>query len=142
MDEKHIIEVLKQVSLFSGMDKHHLGLISKIITVRQFEAGDTIVKQGDDGIGFYIVASGLVEIQKVIDGTPKKVAEIGEGEFFGELALFEETPRSATVIAAEPSTCYVITRWHFNGAIESNPTIAVHMLPVIAKRYTKAAHEV
>jgi CRP-like cAMP-binding protein len=139
MDEKRIVEVLKEVPIFTGLDKHHLGLIAKIITVRQFEPGDVIVKQGDSGIGFYIIESGKAEVFREKEAEKVKLNELQENEFFGEMALFEETPRSATVVAAELTTCFVITRWHFRGAIEANPKIAVQMLEIIAKRFSKMA---
>ncbi len=137
MENKRILEVLKKVPLFTGLDKHNLEVLSKVITERHFEAGDTIVHQGESGIGFYVVESGKVEIIQEKGGEKKKLNELGEGEFFGEMALFDETPRTATVVALEPTNCYVITRWNFMGTLESSPTLAIQMLQVVMKRISK-----
>lgn len=141
MDNKQTVEVLKQVPLFVELNKQNLDLISRIIVVRNYAKGDIIVNQGDNGIGFYIIASGQVEVYRQKDDTRLKLSELKGGDFFGEMALFEDSPRTATVIATEPTTCYVITSWHFKGAIDSNPTIAAQMLMVLARRYSKAAAE-
>jgi CRP/FNR family transcriptional regulator len=141
MDSKQMIEVLKQIPLFVELNKHNLELLSRIIVVRNYAKGDIIVNQGDNGIGFYIIATGHVEVYRQKEETRLKLSELQGGDFFGEMALFEDSPRTATVIATEPTTCYVITSWHFKGAIESNPGIAAQMLTVLAKRYSKAAAE-
>jgi CRP-like cAMP-binding protein len=64
-----------------------------------------------------------------------------EGEVFGEMALLDEFPRSATVRAIEPTTCLGIQRWHFRGILESHPQIALALLPVLTKRLRNAERE-
>jgi CRP-like cAMP-binding protein len=137
MDEKRILKVLSAVPLFTGLDQNYLELIARIIVTRQFEKGATIVEQGDNGIGFYIIESGKVEVFKERAGEKVHLTDLGEGAFFGEMALFEETPRTASVVALEPTTCYIITRWHFTSAIADNPSIAVQLLPIVVRRVSQ-----
>lgn len=140
MDEKRIVEVLNSIPLFTGLDKSNLELIARIIVTRQFEKGATIVEQGDNGIGFYIIESGKVEVFKERAGEKVKLNDLGPGAFFGEMALFEETTRTASVVAAEPTTCYIITRWHFTSAIADNPSIAVQLLPIVVRRVSNLSN--
>lgn len=137
MDTKEVIDALKKVPLFQNLDKKNLELVSKLVTPRHFNAGDVILQQGEDGIGFYLISAGKVEVSRGSGDDKISLAQLGQSDFFGEMALFEEAPRTATVTALEPTDCYVIVRWHFMGTLDTSPTIAVQMLPVIIKRLRK-----
>ncbi len=142
METKRVIEILKNVPLFAKLDKQNLEVLSRIIVERKFDKGSVIVSQGESGIGFYIIESGKVEVYREKDGEKFKLNEISGGEFFGEMALFDELPRTATVVALEPTNCYIITNWHFRGVIDSNPSVAAQMLEVIAKRFSQLNEQI
>lgn len=137
MDNQRVIETLKKVPLFENLNKKNLDLISRVTTLRHFDKDEVILKQGENGIGFFMIESGKVEVFRQTNDQKVKLAELGTGDFFGEMALFEDTPRSATVVTTEPTDCYVLTAWNFKGTMENAPTIAVQMLPVIIRRLQK-----
>ncbi len=138
------VEFLRRVRLFGELDDHTLGEIGNAAVEQRWEAGQEIVREGDTGVGMFIVRSGKVEIVQQHAGKSEKVRELGPGDVFGEMALLDEFPRSATVRAIEPTTCLGITRWHFRGILESHPQIALKLLPILTRRLRAAeahAHE-
>lgn len=136
------IDFLKRVRLFEDLDDHTLREISNAAVERSYAKGDEIVRQGDTGVGAFIIRSGKVEIIQDHAGRQEKIRELGSGDFFGEMALLDEFPRSATIRALEPTTCLGLTRWHFRGILESHPQIALALLPVLTKRLRSAeAHQ-
>ena len=138
------VEFLRRVRLFHELDDHTLREIGNAAVEQRWEAGQEIVRQGDTGVGMFIVRSGKVEIVQERTGQSEKLRDLGPGDVFGEMALLDEFPRSATVRAVEPTTCLGITRWHFRGILESHPAIALKLLPILTKRLRAAeahAHE-
>lgn len=93
------VEFLRRVPMFQALDDHTLREIGNAAVERRWEAGQEIVRQGDTGVGMFIVRSGKVEI---VQGRPhhegklEKVRELGPGDVSGEMALLDEFPRSAT----------------------------------------------
>src|SRR5262245_46717610 len=84
--------------------------LARLITVRHYRPGTTVVHQGDTGMTFYIVLAGLVRLEREqASGQPCPIAEIGPGGTFGESGLIEDAPRPATAIAVEPTECALIT---------------------------------
>lgn len=135
------VEFLRRVGLFQELDDHTLAEIGNAAVEQRWETGQEIVRQGDTGVGMFIVRSGKVEICQEHAGKDEKVRDLGPGDVFGEMALLDEFPRSATVRAVEPTTCLGITRWHFRGILESHPQIALKLLPILTKRLrTAEAH--
>ena len=132
------IEFLRKVPLFEDLDDHILREIGNAAVEQRWEAGQEIVRQGDTGVGMFVIRSGKVEIVQEHGGKQEKLREIGSGGFFGDMALLDEFPRSATVRAIEPTTCLGLTRWHFRGILESHPQIALKLLPVLSKRLRAA----
>ena len=138
------LEFLRRVPLFEDLDDHTLTEIANAAVEQSWAPGQEILRQGDTGVGMFIVRSGKVEIVQERGGQAEKIRDLGPGNVFGEMALLDEFPRSATVRAVEPTTCLAITRWHFRGILESHPQIALALLPVLTKRLRPAeahAHE-
>ena len=123
-------ETLVRVPLFSEVGKRDCRRLAKLMVPRTFKAGDTIIKEGDQAAGFFIINSGKVEVVK---GTTA-LATLGPGDFFGEMALFENYPRSATVRAVEDSECLAMTRWDFTAELHKTPEIAVNVIRVLVHR--------
>ena len=135
------IEFLKRVALFQELDRKSLEAIANAAVEQSYTVGQEIVRQGDTGVGAFIIKKGRVEAVQDRAGHEHKLAELKTGEMFGEMALLDEFPRSATVRAIEPTTCLGIQRWHFKGILESHPQIALALLPVLTKRLRHAERE-
>ncbi|HEV2356717.1 MAG TPA: cyclic nucleotide-binding domain-containing protein [bacterium] len=123
-------EQLKKVPLFEGVSDADLRRIADSAKERRFDAGTTIVSVGEPGHGFYLIIDGRAEVKR----GDRTIATLGPGEYFGELALIRETPRTATVVAKDPTTCLALTRWDFKGIVVSNPSIAIRLLETVANR--------
>ena len=132
------VEFLKRVPLFEDLDQRSLESIANSAVEQSYEAGQDIVGQGDTGVGAFIIRSGRVEVIQERNGKSERLGEMKAGEVFGEMALLDEFPRSATVRAIEPTTCLGIQRWHFRGILESHPQIALALLPVLTRRLRNA----
>jgi CRP-like cAMP-binding protein len=124
------VEMLAQVPMFRDLPKSALQRLDKISVTRKFRAGDDIVKEGDEGAGFFLITEGKVDVHR--GGT--KLNTLGEGEFFGEMALVDHYRRSATVTAISDTTCLGMSRWDFVAELRANPDIAVEMLKVMSRR--------
>ena len=135
------IEFLKHVRLFEDLDRKSLEAIANAAVEQTYAVGQDIVRQGDTGVGAFIIKQGRAEAVQDRGGHPHKLAELKTGDVFGEMALLDEFPRSATVRAIEPTTCLGIQRWHFRGILESHPQIALALLPVLTKRLRNAERE-
>lgn len=125
-----VIEMLEKASIWSGLDKKDLKFIAKLSKERKYETGDVIVKKGEGGVGFYLILEGSVEIRS--DGTT--FSKFGPGQFFGEMSVIDNQPRSADVVAVEPSKCLILSAWSFNALISEHPKIALKILQEFVRR--------
>jgi CRP/FNR family transcriptional regulator, cyclic AMP receptor protein len=132
------IEFLKRVRWFEDLDQRSLEAIANAAVEQRYETGHEIVRQGDTGVGAFIIRSGKVDVIQERNGKETKVASMGPGDVFGEMALLDEFPRSATVRVVEPTTALGIQRWHFRGILESHPQIALKLLPILTRRIRHA----
>ena len=131
-------DFLKRVSWFEDLDQKSLDAIANSAVEQSYQAGQEIVRQGDTGVGAFIIRSGKVDIVQEKDGHETKLATLGAGDVFGEMALLDEFPRSATVRAVEPTTVLGLQRWHFKGILESHPQLALALLPILTRRIRSA----
>ena len=129
-DTSAYLEYLRKVPIFKGLPARELEFISRSVKERVYEPAAVIVKQGDPGVGFFMIMEGRVDVGH--DG--HKIREMGPGEFFGEMALMEERIRTATVTAKERTRCLQLVRWDFRALLKENPELAVRMLEVVVKR--------
>jgi len=134
------IDFLKRVSMFEDLDQKSLEAIANAAVEQRYEPGQDIVRQGDTGVGAFIIRSGKVDVIQDRGGKETKLSTLGPGDVFGEMALLDEFPRSATVRAVEPTTALGIQRWHFRGILESHPQIALALLPMLTRRIRNAEH--
>jgi CRP/FNR family cyclic AMP-dependent transcriptional regulator len=135
-------ETLAHVELFSELEKDDLERLAKVTVSREFEAGDVIVREGELGVAFYTIAKGKVEVVRGLGtATEQVLATMGEGDFFGEMALFDNEVRSASVRAAERTECLVLTKWDFNAELTTSPTITHAMFRILARRLREANAE-
>lgn len=131
-----IEETLASIDLFAELPKKDIARLADVTVERHFEKGDVIVKEGEIGIAFYIITKGSVEVLKGYGTADEHVlaARVGTGAFFGEMALFDNQLRSATVRANEPTECLLLTKWDFNAELATNARLAVALLAVLARR--------
>ncbi len=128
-------DMLEKVPIFAGLDRKHLKQLSRIMVPRTFKTGDVIIKEGDQGAGVFVITSGQVEVvggaQKA---SPTVLNTLGPGDFFGEMALFEGFPRSATVRCLEDTECLAMTRWDFRAELNTHSEIAIAVIEAMARR--------
>ncbi|HUK51031.1 MAG TPA: cyclic nucleotide-binding domain-containing protein [Terriglobales bacterium] len=125
-----VVGMLEKSPLWSGLDRQDIKAIVKIAKQQEFAGGDTIVKKGDEGTGFYLVLDGAVEIRS--DGNT--LSRLGPGHFFGEMSVVDTQPRSADVVAVEPSRVLFLSAWSFKSLVSERPRIAVKMLQEFVRR--------
>ncbi len=129
-DKAKLVGMLAKVPLFSGLAEKDLLDIVAVGTEVSFAPGKAILKQGEPGLSFLLVLEGRVEIRK----GERKIAETGPGGFFGEMTVFDDKPRSADVVAVEPTRCFGITSWSFIPMLRSNPTVAIGIINELVRR--------
>jgi CRP/FNR family transcriptional regulator, cyclic AMP receptor protein len=112
------------------MDEKELKALANLSKEMTFKEGDTIVKEGDAGLGFYVIKDGGAKVRH----RDKTVATLGRGDFFGEMALLDDQPRSADVIATEPTKCLVVLRWNFWSMVSKNPNVVRGLLHEMSRR--------
>jgi CRP-like cAMP-binding protein len=130
MDETEgIISTLRRVPLFANMSDGELREFEKLIHRRTFKINETIFWEGEPGVGMYVIKSGAVTIFKHTPGEEREeLAVLRDGEFFGELALLDESPRSATAVAKEASDIIGLFRPDLFELLEKKPRIASKFL--------------
>jgi CRP-like cAMP-binding protein len=124
------IDLIKRVPLFSSASKQELAQIASIADEIDFPEGKVLITEGDSGREFFVLIEGSAEVQR----GGKKVAAIGDGDFFGEIALISKTPRNATITTTSPVRALVITDRAFRQLMDRSPQIAVGVLSALAER--------
>lgn len=126
--------MISSVPLFRGLDEKKRKSLAEKGKQLSYKVGDTIVNEGETGVGFYLILDGGAEVRK----GGKTLASLGKGQYFGEMALIDGRPRSADVVATQPTTCWALTSWSFAGLIKANPELALDMLKEMAQRLRTA----
>jgi len=109
---------------------------------REFAKGTVLFHEGDSGKEMYVVQSGLVSISKRARDVEKVLATLGPGEFFGEMAIISNKPRTATATVAETSRCLVIDPRTFEAMVRGNAEIAIRMIKKLADRLQEADQQI
>jgi CRP/FNR family cyclic AMP-dependent transcriptional regulator len=130
---------LAQVPLFRNLGKRQLQSLARSMTPRHFAAGDEIVSQGRGGISLFVIVSGKAEaVHGRADGTRVVVNTFGPTDYFGELAVLNDEPRTASVVAVEDTGCLVLVRWDFLGKLQRNRGMATAILQEQSRRFQRA----
>ncbi|MCI4331826.1 MAG: cyclic nucleotide-binding domain-containing protein [Thermoplasmata archaeon] len=122
--------MLGSVPLFSSLSKPQVRRIAETAKERSYKAGDVIVRHGEKGIGFYLVLAGEAKVERA----GQLVATLGPGQFFGEMALLDEQPRSADVRAGSAVRCLVLSAWEFWAAVGDEPEVLRTLLKETVRR--------
>ena len=133
--QNSITERLKSISFFSDMSDYDLQQIAEITEEKTYAKGDTIIEERTSAERFFIIYSGKIKITKQFeDGEEFVLAVHSDGDFFGEMALLDEGPRSATARAVEPTTVLEITRPNFETLLYKAPVVAYHIIRELSSR--------
>jgi CRP/FNR family transcriptional regulator, cyclic AMP receptor protein len=131
-----LVDVIQKVPLFADLSKRHLDLIARQVDQVEVKDGQTIVRQGENGREVVILVAGNVRVER--DG--KRIAEMGPGDFFGEMALLDGKPRQASVIAEENGTILVIHSRAFGPLLDTVPGLGRKMLAALCGRMRELQH--
>lgn len=124
------LDHLHQVPIFRSLSRKHLETVARQGDSVQVPADKAVITEGESGHEFFIVLSGKLSVT----AGSKEVAVLGEGDFFGELALFDPAPRDATVTASTPCELFVIDARHFQPLLEDVPLLARKVMAGLAHR--------
>jgi CRP-like cAMP-binding protein len=138
-DLKQTVVFLHKIPLFQGLNNRQYEHLAKRMVERTYGAGHAIVNQDQGGEGFFIIVTGKAEaLRERSDGVKVNVNNFGPTDYFGELALLDDGLRTASVVTTEPTTCLVLTRWDFLGALREDVEISILILQELAKRFRRA----
>jgi len=124
------VEHLRRVSLFAGLTKKELAEVASAGSEIEVSAGKVLMEQGRTGGDAFVILRGTFVVRR----NGRKVATLHEGEIFGELALLDDGPRSATVTCIEDGSVLVIGRGHFRAVLDDIPTLTHKLLAALAAR--------
>ena len=129
------LNILSNTSLFGGLPLDQLNEFGRIVEKRHFRKGDIIFTESEDGIGFYVVATGMVKVYKVsLDGKEQILHIFGPGEPFGEVAVFTNKPYPANAEAISKTDLLFFPKSAFVELIAKNPSLSLNMLAVLCMR--------
>ena len=135
----HTAGFLATVPLFSTLEAEELEQFAALMREKTYPKGSVIVFEDDPGDSLFIVHSGRVKVVLVAeDGREVILGVLGVGEYFGELSLIDDQPRSAHVIAMEDASLLVLRREDFRKRVESNPKVAWSLLHELSRRLRRA----
>src|SRR3970282_1311707 len=118
------VAALRRVQLFADMDRRQVEQIARLLKERPFVKGETVIMEGSGGAAFFLIDSG----EATVSSKGVHLATLGPGDYFGEIALIDGGPRSATVTAATDMGCYGLTFWEFRPVGEGNGAISCVIL--------------
>ena len=128
-------DTLRSVPLFESLDDQAARELCELVDTVDCHSSQTVFRTGDAGDSMYLIERGMVRISmKSADGEELILAELGRGDFFGEMALIDGKARSANATAMEASRLLVLSRKHFRTFLSSSPNVALEMLTALTRR--------
>ncbi|HYH28533.1 MAG TPA: cyclic nucleotide-binding domain-containing protein [Actinomycetota bacterium] len=124
------IEILSKIPLFEHCTPKELELIGQLTDQIDASAGEVLTREGQPGREFYVVLDGKAKV--TIEG--REVASLGQGDFFGEMAIIDQGPRAATVTAETPMQLYVVDHRPFWTMVQESPSVAQNVMRALAHR--------
>jgi CRP-like cAMP-binding protein len=140
VDAQTCADILEQASIFARLRPAERRTLGAVGVLRSYPAGAALVREGQrPGVGLYIILRGCVRItqQSECDGV-RPLALLGPGELFGEMALIDEQPRSATATAVAPTLAFIIPIFDFRALLQRNPELTVSLLAQVSRRIRAA----
>jgi CRP-like cAMP-binding protein len=129
-----VVAAIGKVPFFSSLNDKQRKRMAAMGRVRSYSPGAKIVEEGTTGVGFYLVLDGKAEVRK----GARVLATLSKNQFFGEMALIDRQPRSADVVAVEPTACFVLSVLQFDNLVGADPKIVMSMLIEVVKRLRAA----
>jgi CRP/FNR family transcriptional regulator, cyclic AMP receptor protein len=134
IDTRTVVDALAAVPLFAGLEAPALESLARAVRFRRFRRGEVVFHLGDPGDALFVVSGGAVKITLPSEaGDEAIIATLRPGDFFGELALLDGAPRSATAIALEPTETLVLPRDRFRELVATEPAIRDALLAALAR---------
>jgi CRP-like cAMP-binding protein len=127
-DEK--LDLLHRIPLFSGFDRRRLERLGMLADEVDVPSGKVLMRQGESGADMMVLVRGSVAVER--DGA--RINTLGPGDFFGEIALVDGGPRTATITTEEPSTLLVTTHRDFHAMMDEFPEVADQVMNALANR--------
>ena len=132
---RDIVELLKEISFFSDIPEKDLRQIAEIMVQKSYRKGAVIIEEHTEAERFFVIHSGKIEITKKFEGGEEFVLSVqSDGDFFGEMALLDEQPRSATARAVEPTVVLETSRENFETLLYKAPMLAYRIMRELASR--------
>jgi CRP/FNR family cyclic AMP-dependent transcriptional regulator len=128
------VNLLSGVELFAGLTKKEAAFLLQFMRDYNYPAGKVMVQEGDKGGRFFLIVSGSAAVSR----KGRRLRRLGPGDSFGDIALIDGGPRSATVTAETPMSTLTLASWNFKAALLENPTITYKLLLVLCKRLRDA----
>jgi CRP-like cAMP-binding protein len=125
-----LAEALKRVPLFRALSNKDRKRLAKAMSERTFPEGAAITTEGKEGVGFFVIEHGNATVS--VEG--KIIRTLGQGDFLGEMALIDNGPRSATIIATTDLRCYGMTAWEFRPFVKEHSEVAWPLLETLVAR--------
>jgi CRP/FNR family transcriptional regulator, cyclic AMP receptor protein len=126
-------QAIRQVPLFSDLSKREVKQLAAAMSERSFPAGTAVTEKGKPGIGFFIIVNGTATV--LDDGVT--IGKLKAGDHFGEIALIDEGPRMADVVADSDLECYALAAWQFRPFVQGHPDVAWALLQALVKRVVR-----
>jgi CRP/FNR family cyclic AMP-dependent transcriptional regulator len=131
------VEALKKAPLFEGLSRKELTQLARVSEDLEVPAGEVLCKEGETGQEFFVIVDGKVEVTR----KGRRVTARGGGDFFGEIALLEQVPRTATVTAKTPLRFFVLTGRDFRRLLDENPGVERKVLRALARRLVELSSD-
>lgn len=131
-------DLLARIPLFSSLGAEDLAHVAAIARVRRLDKGERVFELGEPGRSLFLITEGFVQIHQPHRETHFELAQLGPGDFFGEMALLNDAPRSATAQAIEPAEVLVLEKADFHALIVEKPGVAPKLLEAMADRIRHA----
>ena len=143
VDARSMTDALAGVPLFAGLDEDGLESLVRGMRIRRFRRGETVFHVGDPGDALFIVMAGSIKITLPADtGDEAILATLRPGDFFGELALLDGAPRSATAVAIESTETYILARDRFRELVATEPAMRDAVMATMATEVRRLTHHV
>jgi CRP/FNR family transcriptional regulator len=127
---------LRTAPLFTTLDERQRSRLGDLMTIRRFDAGTTILRQGSSAVALYLLLDGTVEVSREPEegGRAVRLATLQPGDVFGEMAVLDDDTRSSSVAALEPVRCALLSRWELLQELRRHPDLAIELIRVLARR--------
>jgi CRP/FNR family cyclic AMP-dependent transcriptional regulator len=132
----NLATALRTAPLFAALDDRQRSRIGDLMTIRRFDAGTTILRQGSSAVALYLLLDGEVTVRREPEegGRPVALATLKPGDVFGEMAVLDDDTRCSSIVATAPSRCALLSRWELLQELRRHPDLALELIRLLARR--------